>query len=93
MWLAHMRQGLSRFYQRGFGMARDFGFGVSGGSFVSGCCSLQRCSFLEDQVGGCVSGGGSVLWMVSDAGNVAVTLSGPLGANSRVKVKLGSGVG
>ena len=40
-----------------------------------------------------MSGGGSVLWMVSDAGNVAVTLSGPPGVNSRVRVKLGSGEG
>ena len=36
-----------------------------------------------------MSGGGSVLWIVSDAGKEAVTLSGPPGANSR----LGSEVG
>ena len=81
MWPAHMSHGLTRFYQCGFGMARDFG---SGGSFGVGAALCSGAHFLQGQVGGCVSGGGPVLWMVSSAGIEAVTLFGPSGANSRV---------
>ena len=63
VWLAHMRQGLSHFYQRGFGMARDFGSGVSGGSFGVGAAPCSGAHFLRTRLAGaCLVVGPSFGW-------------------------------
>ena len=84
VWPASVRHGLTRFYQRGFGLARDFGSGVSGGSYGVGAALCSGPHFFRARVASvCLVVGPSFGWFPALALKPSPCF-GPSGANSQV---------